>query len=502
MPDQGRGKKPIRMDLTQGPITSTMLMFSLPVLGSSVMQSINGSINAIWVGRLLGEEALTATTNANLILFFLLGAVFGVGMAGTILVGQAVGSNNLDRVKRVVGTLSTFFVIVSIVLALAGYAFTTPLLAWMQTPESARPMAESYLRVIFLSMPILYFFAMAVMVLRGAGDARTPFRFMTMAALFDIALNPLLITGWGPFPQMGIAGAATSTLVSQALGLIGLLAYLYWRKSDVRLTRDELGYLKPDREILRTVVFKGLPMGLQMIVISVSAIIMMSMINRYGAETAAAYGVAMQVWTYIQMPAMAIGAAASSMAAQNVGAGQWDRVERTAHSGMIINFALTGAIVLLLYVIDPYIVDLFLPGKPEAIAMAEHINNIAGWSFILFGVMFVVFGVVRATGAVTPPLVILFISLFGVRISFATLLEPVIGQDALWWSFPVSMIVATALSLAYYRWGGWRTATMGPPARELEDVPNTGAGAPALDAIAANPDATPEFIGEERAPKR
>src|SRR4029450_2940324 len=98
-----------RMDLTQGPISRTLLLFSLPVLGSSVLQSINGSINAIWVGRLLGEEALTATTNANLILFFLLGAVFGVGMAGTILVGQAVGGRDLDRAKRVVGTVATFF---------------------------------------------------------------------------------------------------------------------------------------------------------------------------------------------------------------------------------------------------------------------------------------------------------------------------------------------------------------------------------------------------------
>jgi Na+-driven multidrug efflux pump len=213
---------------------------------------------------------------------------------------------------------------------------------------------------------------------------------------------------------------------------------------------------------------------------------MMSMINAYGAETAAAYAVAVQLWTYVQMPAMAIGAAASAMAAQNVGANQWARVEQSAHAGVLINVLLTGALVVLLYLLDPFIVEVFLPGRPNTIAIAEHINNIAGWSFILFGMTFVLFGVVRSTGAVTPPLVILLISLFAVRIGFATLLEPSWGQDAIWWSFPVSMAVSASLALAYYRWGGWRTARMGPPAREVEDAPNTGLGAPPLDAAAVN----------------
>src|SRR5690606_34166350 len=102
-------KPPARMDLTQGPIARTLLMFSLPVLGTSVVQSLNGSINAIWVGRLLGPEALAATTNSTLILLFLLGVLFGVGMAATILVGQAAGARDLQRAKQAVGTGITFF---------------------------------------------------------------------------------------------------------------------------------------------------------------------------------------------------------------------------------------------------------------------------------------------------------------------------------------------------------------------------------------------------------
>jgi len=462
MTDQAAQRTPPpRTDLTQGPIASTLLKFSLPVLGTSVLQSLNGSINAIWVGRLLGPEALTATTNATLILLFMLGTLFGLGMAATILVGQAMGAKNLVRAKQAVGTTATFFLVFSTLIAIAGAICSEQILLLMGTPAESRALAETYLRIIFLSMPFMSVFALMVMVQRGAGDARTPFLFNTLATLLDVALNPLLISGLGPFPEMGIAGSATSLLLSQTIGLSAMLFYMYRRKSDLRLTRDELHHLKPDPDVLRTVVLKGLPMGAQMMVISLSGLVMMSMINGYGAETAAAYGVAFQLWAYVQMPAMAIGAAVSSMAAQSVGAQKWPRVEQTAASGVMINVALTGSLVVLLYLIDPYIVGLFLPRQPAAIAIAEHINTIAGWSFILFGVTFVLFGVVRATGAVTPPLIILIVSLFGVRIGFASLLQPHWGADAIWWSFPVSMAVSTTLALAYYRWGGWRKAKMG-----------------------------------------
>ena len=258
-------KPQARMDLTQGPIAKTLLMFSLPVLGTSVLQSINGSINAIWVGRLLGPEALTATTNATLILLLLLGVMFGTGMAATILVGQAIGAKDLARAKKVVGTGAAFFLGTALIISIAGFAASEQLLNLMGTPPEAREMAEAYLRVVFLSMPFMCFFAFMVMVQRGAGDAKTPFIFNTLATLLDIVLNPLLISGLGPFPEMGIAGSATSLLLSQAIGVTAMLIYLYWRKADLRLTRSELHLLKPDGALMRTIVLKGLPMGAQML---------------------------------------------------------------------------------------------------------------------------------------------------------------------------------------------------------------------------------------------
>ncbi|MGC1549881.1 MAG: MATE family efflux transporter, partial [Rhodanobacter sp.] len=442
----------LRPSLTEGPIARTLLMFSLPILGANVLQSLNASVNMVWIGHYLGESALTASANANLVLFFLLGLVFGISMANTLLVGQAVGARDTDQARRVVGTSIGFFVVLSVVMTAFGYIFTPQILAAMRTPPDALPYAVAYLRIIFLALPSMYFYSFLMMTLRGAGDSRTPFLFMLLSVGLDIGLNPLLIFGVGPFPKLGIAGSAIATLIAQSIALVALIVHMYRRKHFLCLHRGELSYLKPDFAILRALVTKGLPMGLQMVVISLSALAMISLVNAYGSQTTAAYGAALQLWTYIQMPALAIGAAVSSMAAQNVGAQRWDRISKIAVAGLSYNALLTGTLVAIVYLFNHDALMLFLPGDGEAIAIAQHLNAIVVWSFLFFGLSFVLFGMVRATGAVIPPLVILTISLWFVRIPFAWLLRDKYGADAVWWSFPLGSLVTMILAMAYYRW--------------------------------------------------
>ena len=449
-----------RRDLTQGPIARTLLLFALPILGGNVLQSLNGSVNAMWVGRFLGEQALSAVANANNILFFLIGAVFGVGMAATILVGQAMGRHDLPGARRVIGTSATFFFTISVMVATVGLPFSRHVLVWMATPPAALPYAVAYLRIIFLAVPFLYLFAFLSAILRGAGDTRTPFLFLLLVVVLDITFNPLLIFGVGPLPRMGMAGAATATLIANAVGLVALLAWLRHKRHPLWISRHERGLYQPDFAIVRTLVTKGVPMGLQMILISLAMIAMIRMVNQHGTDSTAAYGAALQLWTYVQMPAMAIGAACSSMAAQNVGAQRWDRVAATTRSGIAFNFLLTGLLIAPLILADRHTLALFLPEASRALAIGRHLNHIAVWSFLFFGVTFVIAGVVRATGAVLPPLLILAFALWGVRVPFAALLQARLGEDAIWWSFPVSSLVAMTLSLAYYRWGGWRRARM------------------------------------------
>ena len=468
-------------DLTQGPIVSTLLVFSLPILAGNVLQSLNGSVNAMWVGKYLGEAALTATANANNIMFLLIGLIFGVGMAATILVAQSMGAKNLAQARTVIGSSATFFGVVSLVIAIIGYPLSRYILQWMGTPALALPLAESYLRVIFLAMPLLYLFAFISAILRGAGDTRTPFIFLLVVVVLDVILNPVLIFGLGPFPRMGITGAATATLVANAISFVAMLLWLYWRKHPLWIGRHELHLFIPQGRIVQALVIKGLPMGAQMVMISLAMLMVMTMVNSYGVETSSAYGAALQLWTYVQMPAMAIGAACSTMAAQNVGAGQWHRVDGTARAGVVGNVLMTGALAALIVGLDNQLLGLILPAGSEALASARHLNHIAVGSFLFFGVTFVLSGVVRSTGAVMPPLIILGIALWGVRMPVAKLLQPWLGVDAIWWSFPVSSVCAMLMSLAYYRWGRWRQAHMlSQPSEDEETVatPAEVAGTP------------------------
>jgi putative MATE family efflux protein len=446
--------------LTEGSISSGMFRFALPILFANVLQSLNGSVNSIWVGRYLGEAALTATSNANTVMFLLIGAAFGIAMAATILVGQCIGGKDIAEAKRVVGTSATFFAALSVVMAVAGLILCEPLLTVMRTPADSLPLAVAYMRVIFLALPFLYMYAFVGSVLRGAGDSKTPFHFMLLSVAIDIALNPLFIFGWGPVPALGIAGSALATFFAQAISLTALVTYLYRRKHLLVLHKEEIQHLRIDWAIVGTLVKKGIPMCAQMLVVSLSAVLMITLVNNFGVETTAAFGAALQLWNYIQMPTFAVGMAVSTMAAQNVGAQKWDRVNAIARVGVVFSVLVTGTIVLLIELLDTWAFQIFLPTGSVALQMATHLNHVVTWSFIFFGVSMVLFGVVRATGAVMAPLFILTLSLLVVRFPVAEMLISRYQIDAIWWSFPTSSALAAVLAVLYYKYGGWRTARM------------------------------------------
>jgi len=448
--------------LTHGSIPLVLFRFSLPILLANILQSLNGSVNAIWVGRYLGEAALTATSNANTVMFLLIGAAFGVALAATILIGQKIGANDLREAKQVVGTSATFFAGISVTMAITGLLFCRPLLEAMSTPPDSLALAVAYMRVIFLALPFLYMYAFVMAVLRGAGDSKTPFYFMLLSVAIDIGLNPLFIFGWGPVPRMGIAGSALATFVAQAVTLSALIRHLYRRRNRLCLHQDELAYLRINWGIVRILVKKGIPMSAQMLVVSLSAVLMITLVNRFGVDATSAFGAAMQIWNYIQMPAFAVAMGISAMTAQNVGARKWERVTRIAGVGVLYSVLLTGSIVLLIELLDTRIFGLFLPAGSQALTIASHLNRIVSGSFIFFGISVALFGVVRATGAVIAPLLVLTVSLLLVRFPLAEFFLDRYHADAVWWSFPISSVLSALLAFLYYRFGGWRSAHMGP----------------------------------------
>lgn len=444
------------LDLTQGPITRTLIAFTLPTLGSNVLQSLNASVNAVWVGHFLGEAPLTAATNANMVLFLLMAAVFGVVIATGIMVGQSIGAKDLPRAKRVVGSSAVFILLLSLATAVVGALTVEPILRLMSTPADAMPYAVSYLRIVFIATLPMFFYIYVAMTLRGAGDARTPFIFMCVSVGVDIALNPLLIFGPGPLPALGIRGAALALLISQSTTLCAMLTLLYRRRHFLCIHRDELHYLRLDPAIVKVLVLRGLPMGLQMLIVSSSMLTVLGLINGYGTDTAAAFGAAVQVWTYVQMPVFAVGAAVTAMAAQNIGAGRWERVSQTTWAGVGLNAVMTGLIIAVVWIFNRHVLALFLPEGSAALPIAERANLIALWSFLLFGATIVLVSTIRATGAVIGPLLVVFGALWLARIPFAYGFAPRWGEDAIWWSFPVGSVVGVVLGALYYRFGDWR----------------------------------------------
>ncbi|WDZ63874.1 MATE family efflux transporter [Paenibacillus polymyxa] len=454
----GASRKP---SLIEGPIAKTLFMFSLPMLFGNILQSLNGTINSIWVGKFLGEAALTAASNGNIIMFFLISSIFGVTMAATIMIGQNIGAGDVAETKRVVGTSAVFFLVLAFAIGIIGFLSAPWILHVLNTPAESVDMAITYTRIIFAGMPFLYGYNYIMTVMRGAGDSKTPFYFLIVSVVLDVLLNPLFIFGWGPIPAMGIGGSATATLIAQGISFVLILIYLYRVKYFLRITSSELHLLRFDWKIIWTLIRKGVPMGLQMIAVSTSAIALMNLINGYGTVAAAAYTAANNLSSYVQMPAMALGAAVSSFAAQNIGAGRWDRVRMTTWIGIVYNFVLTGGAVVLIYVFNRQALLMFLPSTGGALELGMRINLITLWSFVIFGVTNVITGVVRSTGSVMIPLLITIISLWGIRIPLAYAFVDEYGLDAVWWSFPVGFAISAIAVIFYYAFGKWKQASMG-----------------------------------------
>ena len=450
----------LRGDLTQGPILQTLVVFALPALISNILQTMGGSVNAIWVAQLLGKTAVAATANANMIMFLMFGTVFGFGMATTIKIGQHFGARDLDGARRYFGAGIGFCTGLAAFIALLGWWFADPVLRIMATPAEAHEQALVYLRITFLAMPFLSLSMIVSTGLRGAGDATTPMASMILTVIVGIVLNPILIAGFGRISGMGIGGSALAGALASLAGAVLMIATIYWRDLPLRLRGKELLYLIPRREELSFMVLKGVPMGAQTLLSSAAGLVMVGLVNREGMEATAAYGASMQLWNYIQMPAFAISTAVSAMVAQNVGARRHDRVDTITWAGIGTVTVVTGTLTALILLFDRPILALFLgESSGSTMDLGEHIQLISTWSFLLIGPMMVLFSTMRAYGAVMGPLLIMFIALYPGRIGFYHLLYPTLGADAVWWSYPAGSIIAVGLSVLFYRYGSWRKAT-------------------------------------------
>ena len=310
-------------DFTEGRIDRQVISFSMPIMFGNFLLSIYGIINLIWVGRLLGHTAVAAVSAAMPIIMLMPAFLIGLAMAANVLISQAFGRKDFVLLRKILSNSFMASLLSCLIISLIGLLLRHTLLAWVHTPPEIYDMTAAYLTIVIATMVLQFFLNWMNAMLRGLGDAKTVAQILVLLVITNTTFVPLFISGFGPVPAFGVAGAAIGTATAAlATGLIG---YLYMVRRNPYINMKSWDF-SVDWHIVRQVFIIGVPASLQMLVVSLAGILIVSLVNRYGADVTAAFGIGMQVDMLAAIPSMSIGMAATTIAGQNLGAGKMARI--------------------------------------------------------------------------------------------------------------------------------------------------------------------------------
>ncbi|TXS02368.1 MATE family efflux transporter [Bacillus sp. SH7-1] len=446
------GAESHKLESESKPIWKSMSMFLVPLLLSNVLQSIGQLFGMVVVGRWLGVNDLAAISAFFPLFFLLVSFVIGIGSGSSILIGQAFGAKNEDRLKAIVGTTLTFTFIIGVVLAIVGSIFAMDIMRLMGTPENIIEISVHYARILFISMPVLFLYFAYTTFMRGTGDSKTPFYFLIVSTALNMILLPVLIFGWLGAPKLDVYGAAYASVISTVITFIVMLVYLKKKNHPLQLDSTVRKYLRMDGELLKLLLRLGIPASINMILVSLSEIAVIAFVNRYGSDATAAYGVVNQVASYVQMPAVSLGITVSIFAAQSIGANQFDRLQKVVKAGIIMNYVIGGVLISLIYLFSRDILSLFLTSQ-TTIEIAHSLVMITLWSYLIFGHAQIISATMRASGTVLWPTVIGVVSIWLVEVPVAYYLSyhTSLGIEGIWIGYPAAFIVSLILQYAYYK---------------------------------------------------
>jgi putative MATE family efflux protein len=444
-------------DFTKGNVLRQVIGFSIPLILANLLMTCYGIINMIWVGRLLGHEAVAGIASAMPVLMLFPSFLIGLGMATSILIAQAYGQKNEPLMKRVLANSFMAIFVLCVILSIAGTLMRRMVLHWVHTPPEVLEMAASYLGVLVGSMLLQFYFNWLSGMLRSLGDATTPLIIILAATLLNIILVPLFITGAGPLPRLGLTGAAWGTVLANFLAGLGGYFYVEKKYPLFNIRRWEFTV---DWAIIKRVFGIGIPASLQMIVASVSGIFIISLVNRFGTEVAAAYGIGIQVDTVAFFPAMTIGFAVTSMVGQNLGAGKMGRVHEIMNKSLLVSVAISLVFACGVILFPRQIGTLFLSSTDHREAVLGHLQHYyryIGFTYVIFAALFAIQGVVRGSGDTMPLMVLAVISFILVRIPLAHVLarRTGLGESGIWAAILISTAIAIMISYGYYKSGRW-----------------------------------------------
>lgn len=431
------------------PLWRTFLGFLGPMIVANILQSLSGSINSVFLGQMLGVQALAAVAAFFPVMFVFIAFMIGLGAGASVLIGQAYGARMPDKVRAIAGTAMCAGLLFGALVALFGGLFTEPLMRLLGTPADIIEQATLYSRIVLLGMPGLFVFLLATSMLRGVGDTVSPMLSLLISTGTGLVCTPALIAGWWGLPRLGVASAG----VSMMLGFTLALAWLGWRlrriQSPLAPGRALWRVLRLDRALLGGILRVGIPTGVQMVASSLAGLVVVSLVNGFGSSATAAYGAVNQINSFAQFPVISVAITASILGAQAIGAGRGERLGAITATAIRMNFLLGTALALIGSLFARPLLGLFIT-EEQTLDIAVELLRIVLWSGLILGCFIVLASVMRASGDVLIPTGITIAVLATLELPLAWWLSRRFGLVGIWMAFPLSYACTLALQTAYY----------------------------------------------------
>ncbi|HGT0125846.1 MATE family efflux transporter [Clostridioides difficile] len=436
-------------DLTTGHEGKSIFFFAMPMLIGSLFQQLYNTADSIIVGRFIGKEAMAAVSGANPIMFLLVAALMGVSLGFSILVSQFYGSGDLKKVKATIDTTYILLFIGSILISILGIVFGGPMLKLMNTPESVFAQSKLYLTIIFSGILFSAGYNSVSAILRGLGDSVTPLYFLIIATILNIVLDLTFIV----VLRMGVEGVALATIMAQAVSFIISIIYLNKKHEVLKFKIKGIVY---DNKIFKDGLRLGLPSGVQQMLFSIGNMALQFLVNSYGTSAMAAFGAGLRIENFISLHIMNLGSAVSTFVAQNIGAGENERVKKGIRESIKMTLVLAVTVIALILLFRENLIALFNTDK-DVIKIGSSYLFIIGPFFLFIGTSFVLSSAMKGAGDSMFALISSIVSLWLGRLPASYMLSKFFGTDGIWMGIPFGWTLGLIVTVIYYKKGHWKT---------------------------------------------
>lgn len=433
------------IDMTSGSILPKLLLFTLPLMFSSILQLLFNAADIVVVGRFCGEESLAAVGSTSSLINLLTNLFIGLSVGTNVLTAHFFGSKEKNKLHDAIHTSIAISLISGILLTIVGVCFTGTILEWMSTPPEVLPLATLYLRIYFLGMVATMLYNFCSAILRAVGDTQRPLYYLLFSGCVNVLLNLIFVI----YFNLNVAGVGLATVLSQCISAFLVLRCLILEQEDYKVT---LSHIRIKKEYVKRILRIGLPAGLQGTVFSLSNVVIQSSINSFGSVIMAGSAASGNIEGFVYVSMNAFHQAAISFVSQNMGAGKWKRMTRTA-IWCLICVTITGLVLGLTTVFfGPILLGIY-SSKPNVIEAGMVRLAIVCGTYFLCGIMDVMAGVMRGYGYSVVPMIVSLVGACGLRLFwiFTFFKLPVFHTpDMLYMTYPVSWILTGFVHILCY----------------------------------------------------